>query len=169
MISIVKNHRLLKIVNNSLVELPTPSSISTMWNFGSLLGVCLIVQIASGLFLAIHYSCDISIAFERVNHICRDVNFGWALRIIHANGARFFFICLYLHVGRGIYFGSYNYKPVWIVGVVILLMVIATAFLGCVLPWGQISFWGGAVITNLFSAIPYLGTELYTDYGEDLW
>jgi len=160
LISIVKSHRLLKIVNNSLVELPTPARISTIWNFGSLLGVCLIVQIFRGLFLAIHYSCDISIAFERVNHINRDVNFGWALRIIHANGARFFFICLYIHVGRGIYYGSYNYKSVWVIGVLILLIIIATAFLGYVLPWGQISFWGATVITNLFSAIPYLGTEI---------
>ena len=160
LISIVKSHRLLKIVNNSLVELPTPSSISTIWNFGSLLGVCLMVQIVRGLFLAIHYSCDISIAFESVNHINRDVNFGWALRIVHANGARFFFICLYVHVGRGIYYGSYNYNSVWVVGVLILLIVKATAFLGYVLPWGQISFWGATVITNLFSAIPYLGTEI---------
>ena len=158
--SLIKNHRLLKIINNSLVDLPAPSNISTIWNFGSLLGLCLIIQIFRGLFLAIHYSCDISIAFERVNHINRDVNFGWALRIIHANGARFFFICLYIHVGRGIYYGSYNYKSVWVIGVLILLMVIATAFLGYVLPWGQISFWGATVITNLFSAIPYLGTEI---------
>ena len=96
MISILKSHRLIKIVNNSLVDLPTPSSISTIWNFGSLLGVCLIIQILRGLFLAIHYSCDVSIAFDSVSHIGRDVNFGWALRIFHANGARFFFICLYL-------------------------------------------------------------------------
>merc|ERR1712062_305285 len=118
------------------------------------------VQIVRGLFLAIHYSCDISIAFESVNHINRDVNFGWALRIVHANGARFFFICLYIHVGRGIYYGSYNYKSVWVIGVLILLMVIATAFLGYVLPWGQISFWGATAITNLFSAIPIIGTEV---------
>jgi len=160
LISILKSHRLIKIVNNSLVDLPTPSSISTIWNFGSLLGVCLIIQILRGLFLAIHYSCDVSIAFDSVSHIGRDVNFGWALRIFHANGARFFFMCLYLHIGRGLYFGSYNYELVWIVGVTILLLVIATAFLGYVLPWGQISFWGATVITNLFSAIPYLGTDI---------
>jgi len=147
-------------VNNSLVDLPRPSSISTLWNFGSLLGVCLIIQILSGLFLAIHYSCDISIAFERVRHISRDVNFGWALRILHTNGARFFFICLYIHIGRGIYYGSYNFELVWVVGVTILLIVMATAFLGYVLPWGQISFWGATVITNLFSAIPYLGSDI---------
>ena len=160
LISLIKNHKLLKIVNNSLIDLPTPVRISTIWNFGSLLGVCLIIQILRGLFLAIHYSCDVSIAFESVNHIRRDVNFGWALRIIHANGARFFFVCLYIHIGRGIYYGSYNYKSVWVVGVTILLLVMATAFLGYVLPWGQISFWGATVITNLFSAIPYLGVDI---------
>ena len=160
MISSFKSHRLLKIVNNSLIDLPSPSRISYIWNFGSLLGLCLGAQIVRGLFLAIHYSCDVSIAFERVNHICRDVNFGWALRIIHANGARFFFICLYLHIGRGLYYGSYNYELVWIVGVTILLIVIATAFLGYVLPWGQMAFWGAPVITNLFSAIPYLGSDI---------
>lgn len=160
MISTIKNHRLLKIVNNSLVDLPRPSRISLLWNFGSLLGLCLIAQILRGLFLAIHYSCDISIAFDRVRHICRDVNFGWALRITHTNGARFFFICLYIHIGRGIYYGSYNFELVWTVGVTLLLIVIATAFLGYVLPWGQISFWGATVITNLFSAIPYLGTDI---------
>jgi len=142
------------------VDLPRPASISTIWNFGSLLGLCLVTQIVTGLFLAIHYSCDISIAFDRVRHISRDVNFGWALRIIHANGASFFFLCLYLHLGRGIYFGSFMYTYVWVVGVTILLIVMATAFLGYVLPWGQISFWGATVITNLFSAIPYLGRDI---------
>jgi len=160
LVSIIKSHKLIKIVNNSLVDLPTPSRISSIWNFGSLLGICLIVQIIRGLFLAIHYSCDISIAFDRVSHISRDVNFGWALRIFHANGARFFFICLYLHIGRGLYFGSYNFVEVWLIGVTILLLVIATAFLGYVLPWGQISFWGATVITNLFSAIPFLGSDI---------
>jgi ubiquinol-cytochrome c reductase cytochrome b subunit len=160
LISPLKSHSLLKIVNNSLIDLPSPSNISTLWNFGSLLGVCLILQIVRGLFLAIHYSCDVRIAFNSVRHISRDVNFGWALRIFHANGARFFFICLYIHIGRGIYYGSYNFELVWIVGVTILLLVMATAFLGYVLPWGQISFWGATVITNLFSAIPYLGTEI---------
>lgn len=160
LISLIKFHRLLKIVNNSLVELPSPSRISSLWNFGSLLGVCLIIQILRGLFLAMHYSCDVVIAFDRVRHISRDVRFGWALHIIHANGARFFFICLYIHIGRGIYYGAYNLELVWIIGVTILLIVIATAFLGYVLPWGQISFWGATVITNLFSAIPYLGTDI---------
>lgn len=150
-------HPLIKIINNSLVDLPTPSNISAIWNFGSLLGLCLITQIVTGLFLAIHYTADVNIAFDRVTHICRDVNNGWLLRTLHANGASFFFICLYTHVGRGIYYGSYNLILTWIIGVLILFLTIATAFLGYVLPWGQISFWGATVITNLVSAIPYLG------------
>ena len=151
---------LTKIIFGSVVELPTPTSISTIWNFGSLLGLCLILQIFTGLFLAMHYSNDVSLAFERVSHICRDVNYGWLLRMIHANGARFFFICLYLHVGRGLYYSSFYFTHTWIIGVLILFGVIAAAFLGYVLPWGQISFWGATVITNLFSAIPYLGEDL---------
>lgn len=153
-------HPLFKIANNALVDLPAPINISAWWNFGSLLGLCLIIQILTGLFLAIHYTADINLAFNRVNHICRDVNNGWFLRTLHANGASFFFICIYLHVGRGIYYGSYLFTPTWLVGVVILFLVIATAFIGYVLPWGQISFWGATVITNLLSAIPYLGTDL---------
>lgn len=153
-------HPLFKIANNALVDLPAPVNISAWWNFGSLLGLCLIIQVLTGLFLAIHYTADISIAFNRVTHICRDVNYGWLLRTLHANGASFFFICLYLHVGRGIYYGSYIFTPTWLVGVILLFLVIGTAFIGYVLPWGQISFWGATVITNLLSAIPYLGTEL---------
>ena len=118
------------------------------------------IQILSGLFIAIHYSCDITLAFESVNHITRDVNFGWLLRIVHANGARFFFFCIYFHIARGIYYGSYNFKEVWVVGVFILFLLIGTAFLGYVLPWGQISFWGATVITNLASAIPIIGQEI---------
>lgn len=153
-------HPLIKIANNALVDLPAPINISSWWNFGSLLGLCLIIQIITGLFLAIHYTADINLAFNRVNHICRDVNFGWLLRTLHANGASFFFICIYLHVGRGIYYNSYLYTPTWLIGVIILFLVIATAFIGYVLPWGQISFWGATVITNLISAIPYLGVDL---------
>lgn len=153
-------HPILNIANNALVDLPAPSNISSWWNFGSLLGLCLIIQILTGLFLAIHYTADINLAFNRVNHICRDVNYGWLLRTLHANGASFFFICIYLHVGRGIYYGSYLYTPTWLVGVIILFLVIGTAFIGYVLPWGQISFWGATVITNLLSAIPYLGIDL---------
>jgi ubiquinol-cytochrome c reductase cytochrome b subunit len=153
-------HPLLKIINNALVDLPAPSNISAWWNFGSLLGICLIIQILTGLFLAIHYTADIETAFNSVNHICRDVNYGWLLRTIHANGASFFFICIYLHIGRGIYYGSYHFIPTWFVGVFLLFAVIGTAFIGYVLPWGQISFWGATVITNLLSAIPYLGNDL---------
>lgn len=153
-------HPLFKIANNALVDLPAPINISAWWNFGSLLGLCLIIQILTGLFLAIHYTADINLAFNSVNHICRDVNYGWLLRTLHANGASFFFICIYLHVGRGIYYGSYLFTPTWLVGVLILFLVIATAFIGYVLPWGQISFWGATVITNLLSAIPYLGIDL---------
>ena len=160
MVSIFKSHPVLKIVSGSLIELPTPANISSMWNFGSLLGLCLGVQILTGLFLAIHYCADVTLAFERVRHICRDVNYGWVLRVFHANGARFFFICLYIHIARGLYYGSYYFKLTWIVGVIILFAVMAAAFLGYVLPWGQISFWGATVITNLFSAIPYIGEDL---------
>jgi ubiquinol-cytochrome c reductase cytochrome b subunit len=153
-----KSHPVIKIANGALVDLPTPSNIRAYWNFGSLLGICLIVQILTGLFLAIHYIAHIDLAFSRVVHICRDVNYGWLLRTLHANGASFFFICIYLHIGRGIYYGSYNFHYTWSVGVLILFLVIATAFIGYVLPWGQISFWGATVITNLLSAIPYFGT-----------
>lgn len=153
-------HPLFKIINNSLVDLPTPSNISIWWNFGSLLGLCLIIQIITGIFLAIHYTSNIELAFSRIRHICRDVNYGWLLRTIHANGASFFFICIYLHVGRGIYYGSYHFTPTWIIGVILFFLVIGTAFIGYVLPWGQISFWGATVITNLLSAIPYLGNSL---------
>jgi len=150
-------HPLIKIINRALIDLPTPSNISSLWNFGSLLGLCLGLQLITGIFLAIHYTSDISLAFSRVVHITRDVNNGWLIRTLHANGASFFFICLYTHVGRGIYYGSYNLITTWTIGVIILFLVIGTAFIGYVLPWGQISFWGATVITNLVSAIPYLG------------
>ena len=158
--SSLKTHPLLQIIDRRLVSLPSPSSIRSMWNFGSLLGLCLIIQIVTGLFLAIHYSCDITLAFERVSHIGRDVNIGWLLRIMHANGASFFFICLYLHISRGIYYGSFVYQETWLIGVILLFLVIGTAFLGYVLPWGQISFWGATVITNLASAIPWVGEKI---------
>lgn len=154
------SHPLLKIANNALVDLPAPINISSWWNFGSLLGLCLIIQILTGLFLAIHYTADINLAFNRVAHICRDVNHGWFIRTLHANGASFFFICIYLHIGRGIYYNSFLFIETWMIGVIILFIIIGTAFMGYVLPWGQISFWGATVITNLLSAIPYLGTTL---------
>nr|APX40861.1 cytochrome b [Longitarsus curtus] len=152
-----KSSPLLKIINNSLIIFPSPSNISYMWNFGSLAGICLMMQILTGLFLAMHYSPNIEIAFNSIIHICRDVNYGWLLRTLHANGASFFFICLYIHIGRGMYYSSYNMKETWLIGVTIFFLTMATAFLGYVLPWGQMSFWGATVITNLMSAIPYLG------------
>nr|YP_007317388.1 cytochrome b [Corallianassa coutierei]AGA56165.1 cytochrome b [Corallianassa coutierei] len=155
-----KSHPLLKIVNGALVDMPLPSNISVFWNFGSLLGLCLVIQIATGLFLAMHYTASVDLAFSSVAHICRDVNYGWLLRTLHANGASFFFICLYVHIGRGMYYGSYLIFHAWSVGVIMLFMVMATAFMGYVLPWGQMSFWGATVITNLFSAIPYVGGDL---------
>nr|AAY23227.1 cytochrome b [Dipodomys panamintinus] len=155
-----KTHPLMKMVNHAFIDLPTPSNISGWWNFGSLLGLCLIIQIASGLFLAMHYTPDTLTAFSSVTHICRDVNYGWLIRYIHANGASLFFICLYLHIGRGIYYGSYSYMETWNIGIILLFLTMATAFMGYVLPWGQMSFWGATVITNLLSAIPYIGTDL---------
>nr|YP_009312099.1 cytochrome b [Puntigrus partipentazona]BAV71444.1 cytochrome b [Puntigrus partipentazona] len=160
MASLRKTHPLFKIVNEALIDLPTPSSISSLWNFGSLLGLCLATQILTGLFLAMHYTSDISTAFSSVTHICRDVNYGWLIRNIHANGASFFFICIYVHIARGLYYGSYLYKETWNIGVVLLLLVMMTAFVGYVLPWGQMSFWGATVITNLLSAVPYVGNML---------
>nr|AIZ98098.1 cytochrome b [Microtus majori] len=155
-----KKHPLIKIINHSFIDLPSPSNISSWWNFGSLLGLCLIVQILTGLFLAMHYTSDTATAFSSVAHICRDVNYGWLIRYMHANGASMFFICLFLHVGRGVYYGSYNMIETWNMGIILLFAVMATAFMGYVLPWGQMSFWGATVITNLLSAIPYIGTTL---------
>nr|QXU60370.1 cytochrome b [Talegalla fuscirostris] len=158
--NIRKSHPLLKMINNSLIDLPTPPNISAWWNFGSLLAVCLATQIITGLLLAAHYTADTSLAFSSVAHMCRDVQYGWLIRNLHANGASFFFICIYLHIGRGLYYGSYLFKETWNTGVILLLTLMATAFVGYVLPWGQMSFWGATVITNLFSAIPYIGQTL---------
>uniref|UniRef100_UPI0030022E8B cytochrome b n=1 Tax=Homaloxestis plocamandra TaxID=3133851 RepID=UPI0030022E8B len=155
-----KTHPILKIINSSLIDLPSPSNISTWWNFGSLLALCLMIQILTGLFLTMYYTANIEMAFYSVNYICRNVNYGWLIRTLHANGASFFFICIYLHIGRGIYYESFNLMLTWMVGVIILFLLMATAFMGYVLPWGQMSFWGATVITNLLSAIPYLGTML---------
>nr|ALO76634.1 cytochrome b [Melyridae sp. GENSP01] len=151
---------LTKIINNALIDLPSPSNISTLWNFGSLLGLCLGIQILTGVFLAMHYCPNVNLAFNSVIHICRDVNYGWLIRTLHANGASFFFICLYTHIGRGMYYSSYKLTLTWLTGVTILFITMATAFLGYVLPWGQMSFWGATVITNLVSAIPYLGVSI---------
>lgn len=153
-------HPLINKINSALIDLPAPSNISLWWNYGSLLGLCLGLQIITGLFLAIHYTPNIEFAFSSVVHISQDVNYGWIIRSLHANGASIFFLFLYLHIGRGIYYGSYNLTETWNIGIVLFVLTIATAFIGYVLPWGQISFWGATVITNLFSAIPYIGKTL---------
>nr|ACS16103.1 cytochrome b [Iberolacerta horvathi] len=155
-----KQHPILKIINSSFIDLPTPPNISAWWNFGSLLGLCLIIQTITGLFLAMHYTADTSSAFLSITHIHRDVQYGWLIRNLHTNGASMFFICIYLHIGRGLYYGSYAHTETWNIGVVLLLLVMATAFMGYVLPWGQMSFWGATVITNLLSAMPYIGPTL---------
>nr|ALJ53335.1 cytochrome b [Xanthonycticebus pygmaeus] len=160
MTNIRKNHPLMKIINHSFIDLPSPPNISSWWNFGSLLGLCLMIQIITGLFLAMHYTSDTTTAFSSVAHICRDVNYGWIIRYLHANGASMFFLCLFIHVGRGLYYGSFTLLDTWNIGVMLLLAVMATAFMGYVLPWGQMSFWGATVITNLLSAIPYIGMNL---------
>nr|UXF58266.1 cytochrome b [Philodromus sp.] len=155
-----KGNKLMSILNGALVDLPSPSSLSYFWNFGSLLGVFLMVQILSGLFLSFHFSGDVNLSFNSIIHLMRDVNYGWLLRVIHANGASMFFLLMYIHIGRGLYYGSYRFYKTWISGVTILLLSMATAFLGYVLPWGQMSFWAATVITNLLSAIPYVGIFL---------
>nr|ABY73325.1 cytochrome b [Saimiri oerstedii]ADU78054.1 cytochrome b [Saimiri oerstedii oerstedii] len=155
-----KTHPLTKIINNSFIDLPTPSNISFWWNLGSLLGACLIIQITTGLFLAMHYTPDTQTAFSSVAHIARDVNHGWTIRYMHANGASMFFMCLFLHIGRGLYYGSFLSRETWNIGTILLLTTMATAFMGYVLPWGQMSLWGATVITNLLSAIPYVGYSL---------
>nr|ASN74435.1 cytochrome b [Armadillidium vulgare] len=155
-----KNNPALKILNHSLIDMPAPLNITMWWNFGSLLGICLFLQIITGLFLAMHYSGHVSLAFDNLVYLCRDVNNGWFLRTTHANGASMFFICLYLHLGRGMYYNSFTMIHTWLVGVTILLISMATAFLGYVLPWGQMSLWGASVITNLLSTIPYVGNSL---------
>nr|ABY73328.1 cytochrome b [Saimiri sciureus collinsi]ABY73333.1 cytochrome b [Saimiri sciureus collinsi] len=155
-----KTHPLTKIINSSFIDLPTPSNISFWWNLGSLLGACLIIQITTGLFLAMHYTSDTQTAFSSVAHITRDVNHGWTIRYMHANGASMFFMCLFLHIGRGLYYGSFLSRETWNIGTILLLTTMATAFMGYVLPWGQMSLWGATVITNLLSAIPYVGSNL---------
>jgi ubiquinol-cytochrome c reductase cytochrome b/c1 subunit len=147
---------------NHLIDYPTPSSISYWWGFGSLAGIFLVIQIITGIILAMHYVPNIDYAFLSVEHIMRDVNYGWFIRYLHANGASMFFIIVYIHIGRGLYYGSYlnPREHVWMSGVVIFILMMATAFIGYVLPWGQMSFWGATVITNLFSAIPVIGESV---------
>nr|YP_009695346.1 cytochrome b [Lamprigera yunnana]QEJ81511.1 cytochrome b [Lamprigera yunnana] len=157
---IQKKYPIIKILNNSLIDLPTPTNISNWWNMGSLLGVCLIIQMITGMFLTMHYCPNINLAFDSVAHISHNVNKGWLIRTIHANGASMFFIALYLHMGRGIYYSSFTLKKTWLMGNIIFIMTMASAFLGYILPWGQMSFWGATVITNLLSTIPYIGNEI---------
>ena len=154
----------LSVINDHLVDYPTPSNINYFWGFGSSAGICLMIQIATGIFLAMHYTPNVDLAFLSVEHIMRDVSGGWLLRYMHANGASMFFIVVYIHVFRGLYYGSYASprEALWCIGVVILLLMIATAFIGYVLPWGQMSFWGATVITSLASAIPVVGDQIVT-------
>ena len=158
--STIINNIIIKLIYKSFIQLPTPININIWWNIGSLLGLCLIIQLITGLFLSIHYSASINEAFNNIINIIQDINYGWIIRILHINGASIFFICLYLHIGRNIYYQSFNLIETWFIGVTIYLLTIITAFLGYVLPWGQISFWGATVITNLLSAIPYIGLNL---------
>jgi len=160
------DHRLpiFTYLDHELHEYPTPKNLSYWWNFGSLAGFMLVAMIATGIFLAMNYTPHVDYAFDSVERIMRDVNYGWLMRYIHMNGASFFFIVTYIHIFRGIYYGSYKAprELLWMLGVVILLLMMATAFMGYVLPWGQMSFWGATVITNLFSAIPLVGNDIVT-------
>lgn len=158
------NLPIFSIINDHLVDYPTPININYFWGFGSLAGFCLVIQIITGLCLSMHYSPDTTLAFISVEHIMRDVNYGWLLRYTHANGASMFFIVVYIHMARGIYYSSYAHPRVlvWYSGLVIFILMMATAFTGYVLPWGQMSFWGATVITNLFSAIPWIGSPIVT-------
>jgi quinol-cytochrome oxidoreductase complex cytochrome b subunit len=153
---------LFAVVNNHLIDYPTPINLNYFYGFGSLAGVMLVIQILTGIFLAMHYTPHIDLAFNSVEHIMRDVNHGWLIRYTHANGASFFFIVVYVHIFRGLYYGSYitPREYLWCSGVIIFILMMATAFMGYVLPWGQMSFWGATVITNLFSAIPLVGKDI---------
>jgi len=156
----IKKNSILKIINNSLVDLPVPSNINHFWNIGSILGLCLIIQTITGIVLAIHYSANIITAFNCLDFIIRNVNQGWLIRLIHANGASLFFIAIFLHLGRNLYYKTFINTNPWISGVLLFLVSIITAFLGYVLPWGQMSYWGATVITNLISAVPFIGKYL---------
>jgi len=152
----------LAIVDNHIIDYPSPINLSYAWSFGALAGICLVIQIVTGIFLAMHYTPHVDFAFSSVEHIMRDVNSGWLIRYMHANGASMFFIVVYSHIFRGLYYGSYMTprEHLWCSGVLIFLLMMATAFMGYVLPWGQMSFWGATVITNLFSAIPFVGPSI---------
>jgi len=157
----IKNY-IISIFTNHLIKYPTPININYAWSFGSLAGICLIIQILTGIFLAMHYTAHIELAFSSVEHIMRDVNNGWLIRYAHANGASMFFIVVYCHIFRGLYFGSYMHprQLLWCSGVLMFILMMATAFMGYVLPWGQMSFWGATVITSLFTAIPFIGNVI---------
>ena len=159
---ILKSNSILKMVNSYVIDSPTPSNISYLWNFGSLLGFCLVIQIATGVTLGMHYTPNVLEAFDSVEHIMRDVNNGWLVRYLHSNTASAFFFIVYLHIGRGLYYGSYKAPRtlVWTIGTIIFVLMMATAFLGYVLPYGQMSLWGATVITNLMSAIPWVGQDI---------
>jgi ubiquinol-cytochrome c reductase cytochrome b/c1 subunit len=153
---------IMGLIHSSFVAFPVPKNLNYFWTFGAMLSFMLVAQIVTGVVLAMHYTPESSMAFTSVEHIMRDVNYGWLLRYLHANGATMFFLAVYIHMLRGLYYGSYK-EPrelLWILGVVIFLLMMATAFMGYVLPWGQMSFWGATVITNLFSAIPVIGNSI---------
>jgi quinol-cytochrome oxidoreductase complex cytochrome b subunit len=154
----------VSFLEHEFTEYPTPKNLNYWWNFGSLAGIILVIMIVTGVVLAMHYTPNSDLAFDSVERIMRDVNYGWLLRYIHMNGASMFFLIVYVHLFRGLYYGSYKYprELLWILGVVILLLMIATAFMGYVLPWGQMSYWAATVITNLFSAIPVVGNKIVT-------
>nr|QLY90153.1 cytochrome b [Erpobdella testacea] len=154
------SHPMFKVMNNAVIDLPAPNNISIWWNYGSLLGLTLVIQTVTGIFLAMHYASNVELAFSSVMHITRDVEYGWLIRFMHANGASMFFMFLYLHIGRGLYYSSYKMTETWNIGITLYILTMATAFMGYVLPWGQMSFWGATVITNLLSTIPYIGTSL---------
>nr|WNH24134.1 cytochrome b [Eptatretus carlhubbsi] len=155
-----KSNPLTKIINSSLIDLPSPSNISYLWNFGSLIGLCMTLQIISGLLLTMHFSPSINLAFDSTVHIMRDVYGGWFIRNAHISGASLFFTCMFIHIGRGIYYGSYKNLKTWYSGIILFILSMLTAFLGYVLPWGQMSFWAATVITNLLSAVPMMGGTL---------
>ncbi|XWN31618.1 MAG: cytochrome b N-terminal domain-containing protein [Devosia sp.] len=153
---------IFSLMNEQAVDFPTPKNLNYMWTFGAILVFMLVAMIITGIVLAMHYAANTELAFDRVEHIMRNVNYGWLIRYIHAVGASMFFIAVYLHIARGLYYGSYKAprEILWILGVIILILMMATAFMGYVLPWGQMSFWGATVITNLFSAIPLVGPAI---------
>lgn len=155
-----RTHPVKATIERTLVNLPTPTSISYIWNWGSILGINLGIQIITGILLSSHYNSRVNLAFERISHITREVNYGYIMRFIHINGARIFFILVFIHISRGINQSSFKFTSTWLSGVTIIILLIATAFLGYVLPWGQMSFWGATVITNLLSAIPIVGGEV---------